>query len=268
MKRAALLLTFLICVFATATSHAEDSVQWNRLGDDLEVAQIDLGSGLIFYPQLTLVRTSLKHYRVEAFRAETFSKRAIDVREMAQASRAIVGINANFFDEQHKPLGLIISRGNLVQGLHRGGQTLTGVFKVTRNSIGIASRAEFNAAAVVEAIQAGPRLLANTQRISGLRDATVSSRRAGVCIDSSNRLLFYVVSSIIGATLDQIQSALLLPGIGCVDALNLDGGGSAQLYISSELAGAAKGASPIYISGGDEVPVMLGLFQGREQGQG
>ena len=110
-------------------------------------------------------------------------------------------------------------------------------------------------------MQGGPRLLANGAAVPGLRDVNSSSRRAGVCLDKDNRLIFFCVSSSLsGVSLAELQTALRAPGIDCVDALNLDGGGSAQLYVSSELPGSVREASELSIRGKDEIPVALGLF--------
>jgi exopolysaccharide biosynthesis protein len=56
-----------------------------------------------------------------------------------------------------------------------------------------------------------------------------------------------------GATLAQLQEMLLDPSLNVDDALNLDGGGSSQLFVEKNL----RIADETFISGGDVVPVGL-----------
>ncbi len=234
---------------------------WRPYAEDLDLGELTRTTRTFFSSRLTLVRTSLTKYRVGVVRAAEFGTRRSDVKTMTRLSKAVVGVNGNFFDEQGSALGLIISRGILQQKIHRGGTTLTGIFQATRRSVSILNRQTFTPENALEALQAGPRLLAGGAPISGLRESLTPSKRAGVCIDKENRLIFYAVSSrFIGLDIEELQEALLLPEIACIDALNLDGGGSVQMYISEKLPGIAKDAKEFYISGDDEVPVMLGLF--------
>ena len=69
----------------------------------------------------------------------------------------------------------------------------------------------------------------------------------------------FITSGYVGVSIAQMQSVLTSPDIDCVDALNLDGGGSAQLYLSKDLPGAEKEAEEILLHGSDRVPVILGL---------
>jgi hypothetical protein len=68
-----------------------------------------------------------------------------------------------------------------------------------------------------------------------------------------------VTLGIFGGTLREVQSALLRPELGCVDALNFDGGGSSQLYFSASIEGHPGGTREEWLPGRDEVPVFLGL---------
>ena len=239
------------------------SVQWTDLGEDLQLGHAALEGGSLLGADLRLVRSSLKRYRVGVVDAasELHRPRA-SVRTLARATGAVVGVNANFFDEQGLPLGLIISRGNNLHRMHMGGTTLTGVFYATRNSIGIKNRAEFRGEAVLEAVQAGPRLMADGKLLSGLRDTASVSRRAGVCIDERRNLIIYCVASgLRGLALSDLTAILADPRINCRETLNLDGGGSAQLYVARSEFLKGEGGEDLMVEGRDEIPVMLGLFR-------
>ena len=63
-----------------------------------------------------------------------------------------------------------------------------------------------------------------------------------------------------GVSIAEIQNMLLQEGVDCRDALNLDGGGSAQFFLDSHLPGALPELQEVTIHGRDDVPVALGLF--------
>ena len=246
----------LLCSISAA--HAE--VNWATLAPDLERAQMEISAGTLFPSQLLLIRSSLSNFRVEVIRALDFSQPRLSVAEMCKASKAIACINANFFDEGGNALGLIVHRGIQLQDIHRGGKTLTGIFFASRENIKIIPRAGYQSERVLEAVQAGPRIIHARLPVSGI-ELHARSRRSGVCIDDKNRLVFYIVSSgLLGMSMEELQIALRDPGVNCSEALNLDGGGSSQLYLSNKIPEAVAGLEEVSIAARDEVPVALGLF--------
>ena len=247
---------------ATASLSAQDvpAGGWHRVADDLEMKRAAIKPEALFAPELLFVRTSLKKYRVGVVRAQDFGGVGSTVRELCEKSKARLGVNASFFDENGRALGLVVSRGNLYQKVHRGGKTLTGVFQLTRYGIGIVQREDFRPEAAIEAVQAGPRLIIGGQAVHGLRNLSSHSRRAGVCIDEHARVLLYVSSGLAGIGISELQEILLSPEIACKDALNLDGGGSAQFFLSKELPGVMPEMEDLAIEGSENIPVMLGLF--------
>ena len=259
MSRLLALISALLLSLFAYTAHAQ-IVTWTKIGNDLQTGKAIIGSTTLFSAELVLVRSTLHQYQVGVIRAADYGRKTFDAREAARLSKAVVTINANFFDEQGKPLGVLINRGLVHQGIHRGGKTLTGVFKATRDQIEIVNRQAFSPDDALEAIQAGPRLIAKGTIVKPISN-TESTRRSGVCIDSERRLvLFAVSSSLTGLTFDELQQALASPSVRCHDALNLDGGGSTQLFISSQIAEGSDANREVFIKGRDEVPVMLGLF--------
>lgn len=249
------------CAPAVAQSLPVHSVTgWNKVADDLERAEVGLSPASPLGGQLVFLRTMLQRYRVGVIRAAQFGWQRASVKSLCRSARAAVCINANFFDETGEPLGLVVSRGTEYRKLHRGGHTLTGIFQVTRHEPRIVTRIDYSPDKVVEAIQAGPRLLSNGARIPGLRD-TRSSRRAGLCIDRDRHLVIFASATTLSSlSVEELQTILVAEPMKCLDALNLDGGGSAQLYLSSELPGAPEGLQEVNLPGGNEVPVALGLF--------
>lgn len=250
----------LLGLLFSSTLPAFAASPWEIVAPDLEQARIAAPSSGLFSSELLLFRTSLSEFRVEAIRAQDYGEKRMPVARLCAASKAVLCINANFFDESGNALGLIVHRGITLQPIHAGGRTLSGIFSVSRDSIKITSRSGFVPARVLEAIQAGPRLLHAHNPVPGI-EVSSRSRRSGICIDAKQRLIFYIVSSgLLGLTLPELQTSLRSPAIGCVDALNLDGGGSSQLYLSSRISGAAPDLREISIPGRDDIPVALGLY--------
>lgn len=246
------------------TSAPLTEVNWNRISEDLETGDGYLLGTTLLSTDLKLVRTALRNYSVRVLQVGNPSDLPLaNVRSLAKADGAVVAINASFFDKERQPLGLIIRSGKQYQGVHRGGSTLTGIFGLYRGRPTIINRTkflstEFSSKGMSEAIQAGPRLISGSTIVPDLRAATSPARRAAVCIDNKNRLvLACTVSGLVGLSMEQLVQILLDPKIGCVEALNLDGGGSAQLFVDSSKT-ALK--SDIFIEGRDAIPVALGLY--------
>ncbi len=238
---------------------AEDVAQsgWRVVDEDLEIKE--LGDGSLFSTGLVFVRSSLRNYKIGVTPASDFGLSVASAQTIAKLSRSQVSINANFFDPEFKALGLVISRGIGRGKLHKGGRVLTGIFQFTQAGPTIISRDGYVPQGALEALQAGPRLLSAGKYVEGLAAKDVATRRSGVCIDSKKRVVLYTSTSNLGGiSLLDLQKILSAPDIDCVDALNLDGGGSAQLYV-----GQIDSKKPLgfekFLPGMDEVPVFLTL---------
>lgn len=234
---------------------------WRTHADDIEVAQFEPSTRGLLPASALFVRSSLKRYRLTVLRAREFGWEGAAVKSLAKASGAAVAVNANFFDEAGKPLGLVVARGTIFQQPHRGGSTLTGMLQSRAGILSIVNRSNYIPEGVAEAVQAGPRLIVNRKPVPGIRDVTSSSRRAGVCLDPQGRLIVFAVSSPLGGiSINELQELLLRPEIACADALNLDGGGSAQIFVSASLPGVAGSGIELSIPGIDDIPVALALL--------
>jgi uncharacterized protein YigE (DUF2233 family) len=257
----------LLAVFVCSTSlpcFAQSPTQaltWENLGSGLEQTNFKINGDSIISSSIAIVRSDMRSHRIATIRASEFGWKHATVQALCKASGAVACINANFFDEQGKPLGLVISRGIIHQKIHKGGGLLTGILFVSPKSVGVAHRDGFSSEGVVEAIQAGPRLVTNGAIVEGLKESSRSSNLSGICIDAQQRVsIFRVTSGVFGGSLHQLQNVLTQPQIGCVEALNFDGGGSSSMYISGEIQGHAGAVREENFPGTDEVPVAIGLF--------
>jgi exopolysaccharide biosynthesis protein len=102
---------------------------------------------------------------------------------------------------------------------------------------------------------------------------TFTTRRAGICLTSTGDILVYCVSSaLVSMTMPALQELLTSSTVGCTEALNLDGGGSAQLYARGAQtpglseADATRPPREVSVDGIDRVPVFLGFFDDNDAG--
>jgi len=235
-------------------SFAESDVTWVSVTEGLETTEITIQNGTLFSSSVRVIRANLSIIKPSVIRSQDFYQQRSTARRIGLKSKALVTVNANFFDEKGDPLGLVISKGILRKSIHLKGQTLTGVFMTTESGASIVARNEFVPSLVVDALQAGPRLISNGKIISSIKDQA-SSRRSAVCIDSNNRLLIFASSGIWGLTFKELQSLMFSKNIACKEALNLDGGGSTQFFMA-----ASNQFPETFIEGTDSAPVFLGLF--------
>jgi exopolysaccharide biosynthesis protein len=232
-------------------------LQWKDTHFGIQVATASFDDNSFLSPTFTLIKIDLTKVDLHLLRAPSFGVPRMEIKSLVESSRAIGGINASYFDENGNALGLLISRGILHQKIHRGGNTITSIFSMKGTIPEIAHRGEFISQGVTEALQAGPRLIANNVRIATVKD-TNYSRRSGVCIINPRSVVFFITSSgFLGATLGQVQRFLLSDDLRCKDALNFDGGGSSQLYF--------RDLPEHSTTGDDAIPVALAVFAREDQ---
>jgi uncharacterized protein YigE (DUF2233 family) len=246
----------------TPTPDAPPAITWEQLSEGLEEAHFQTPANALLSSSVVAVRASIKNYTLRVIRATEFDKKRASTRELCKASGASVCINSNFFDEQGKPLGVVISRGIQHQKAHNGGSTLTGVIFSSADKISITHRSNFSADKVIEASQAGPRLISEGAPVMGVKSSSSPTNLSIACLDrKDNVILLRVTLAMFGSSLSDIQSILLRPEMGCVEALNFDGGGSSQMYISGDIPGHQGATREEDFPGRDEVPVAVGLFR-------
>jgi len=259
------LLVVIACIFAlpfrSLAAEPEPDIAWQALSPGLEQSHFQLSPGALLSPSVVAIRADLKHFKVQVIRAADFGWKRASVKELCKASSASACINSNFFDEQGKPLGLVVSRGILHQKTHNGGGTLTGILYVTHDRVGVAHRSSFNPEGVLEAAQAGPRLISEGAPVVGLKSPSTGTNLSIACVDREQRvILIRVAFTMFGGSPSDIQRTLLRPELGCVEALNFDGGGSSQMYISGSIPGHIGAVREEDFPGRDEVPVALALI--------
>lgn len=232
--------------------------EWRDIATGLQIKVVELSTGFLS-GEITLLKTSLSHFRPQVVRAASFQRNGADVEWYSKRTGASACLNAHFFDQTGNPLGLVVSRGIEHKRMQLGGTLLTGFFLAYHKRVEIRER-DKNHKGGLEGIQSGPRLVINGAVANDLDDID-ESRRSGICTTSPTEYILFVASSPFrGATLKELGDILSSPQIQCEDALNFDGGGSTQLFVRQDLPGAQVGFRGIHVLGRDEVPTVLCLF--------
>lgn len=183
---------------------------------------------------------SRNHHLVVADQVNGPGSRWPDASAAAQAVGGLAAINASFFTPEGAPLGLVVSAGKISGSWNTASSLGSGAWCETPTAHPSIVRREklgrTGAAAMREVIQAGPLLVENSQAVSGL-DATKSSIRTFVFWDGGKR---WWIGRASACTLHALSQALASgrPADWPVrHALNLDGGRSSDLWISSAVSG-------------------------------
>ena len=112
---------------------------------------------------------------------------------VARDSDAAFAINANFFDPDRKPLGVVVSRGEVIQRPHP--VSWQSIFYTTSKSKAAIVLPEQWATVrddAAMAVQAGPRLVAEGRATGATRGN--ASLRSGVCLTADGRVVFFVTT--------------------------------------------------------------------------
>lgn len=247
MRWAKIFVWFLLMTFSGSVW----SASWRPLEKGLSYQKIEIKK-----------RSSRIPYAVHAFKIDPkrFDFRIVTatpekyatVRRMVETSGAVMGVNANFFDPEGKPLGLLIDQGRLLNP--KKNISWWGIFYVDKKIPHIIHSSQWLPhRSVSTAVQAGPRLVVNG-KIPRLKNE--SSQKTAVGITKSGEVILATTLF----PLDITELARLMGkaeakgGLGCVNALNLDGGSSSQMYAK---VGSFELRLPSYIG----VPVGLGVFR-------
>jgi exopolysaccharide biosynthesis protein len=243
-----LILTLL---FFASFSHAEE-FSWHHVEKGYSVGRYSIGEKqYIFSSEVLILKFSPQYFKFHAISAKRLGLKRSDVKFLTERSIGIAGINANFFDEFENALGLVVNDGITINKVHQGGLLLSGIFLVQENKPSIIHKSAISQYQPEIAIQSGPRLIAKGEALK-VKDPKARSRRSGIAITKDGNVLIYAtLLRFPGASFEEIQNMLLQ--LNVTDALNLDGGGSSQLYVLKNNAF----ADDVLISGGDTIPVAL-----------
>ena len=166
--------------------------------------------------------------------------RFADAGSAARFGHGLAAINGGFFTPEGEPLGRVISKGKRAGAWNSASSLGSGLWHADIAGRSAISRREklgrSGADAMHEVLQAGPLLVENGRAVGGL-DATKASVRTMILWDGGNRWWIGRSSPATLAQVAEVLSAAEMAGWKIRHALNLDGGRSSELWVSSEVSG-------------------------------
>lgn len=221
-------LRLLTAIFASwLCVNSTNAASWETIAPGLAYTHIPTPS-ISTHGRIHAFRVSLQHYNLDIAMAADYDKLALSANNFAKKTASLITINGGFFSPNYEPLGLRVQRGVTRSNLKN--TSWWGVFYIKNHRGHIVSQHQYRKATRPDfAIQAGPRLLINGS-IPLLKDGY--AERSALCTTQSGDVVLIVTER---APLTTTQFARILQrpinkgGIGCYQALNLDGGSSSQL---------------------------------------
>jgi len=215
-------------------------------GLDYATLQADAGT------KIHILKVDLKFFSAKVLDARDLKKSTLAVKTLAEKSKALAAINANFFDTDGKPLGLVLQNGKLKNPPKNISWWASLLLKDDQIQIERNAGAE-RSLKFQNGVQAGPRLVVNGKTVK-LKEEF--SPKSAVGIDRQGHLVLIATEGSI--EINQFAQWLAKKeksgGIGLSQAMNLDGGSSTQFF-------AKAGDLNLWISGFAKVPVALGIFR-------
>ena len=234
-----------------------DAGTWKAIQNGVEFRKMTLErSEPSLSIELKLLRFDTRLFVPRVLRSAQFRLKSANAKTFAEKSGALATINGSYFDTDGKPLAFLKVDSQAINARVAKNSLYTGVFSVKDQEPLISHRDDFLPEQADEALQCGPLLLlhGNVQAVTGV--SSRASRRALIGTDQQQRLVIAVGDSLFGGLywpeLQELFSAAPWQ-IQVADLLNLDGGGSAQLYIKA-------GKFEELVAGSAEVPVAIGFF--------
>lgn len=218
MKRIILALTlFLMCMTGFASN-----IEWQTLAPGFFYTE--------FQPRLApqgfihAFRFNLQQYQLRSVLAKDQQNLSNNVANFVKTSQAWLGVNGGFFDPNFQPIGLRMNQGIVRNPIQN--TSWWGIFFTRNNQAYIVGKNDFKASKNIDfAVQSGPRLLINGQ-VANLKPGFAN--RTALGIDGHGNVVVLVTDNAPMTTED--LAVLMKDQLGCVNALNLDGGSSTQLY--------------------------------------
>ena len=240
-----------------ATLMINEAGSWRQLQQGIDFRKIVLERAEPNYPvELKLVRFDIKAIIPRILQSADFQLKGASAKVFAQSSGALASINASYFDDKGRPLAYLKSAEKEINRAVSKHPLYTGIFAIREAAPVVMHRDEFVPAQVNEALQSGPLLLNHGNTVEIVSGLGRLARRSVIGIDKDGRVIIAVTDAVIGGlSFAELQELFSNPKwrLETPDLLNLDGGGSAQLYLKA-------GKFQEWIAGTVEVPVAIGFF--------
>lgn len=212
-------ISILIFIYILTTSQSIAN-GWTKIAPGIEYQDLDNDS-FISLSHIHAFKVSLKHNTLKIAIA---NKHAF-VDEFANNNEFLIAINGGFFDKEFNSLGLRISNKHQYNPIKK--ISWWGIFYIHKNQAYIKNIKSFNSDKNIEfAIQSGPRLIIEG-KIPSLKPGF--AERTALGITKTGEIIVLVTKNS-PLTTTSLAKILKNSPLNCENAINLDGGGSSQLY--------------------------------------
>lgn len=216
-------LIFCLVIFISQIAIAQP-IAWQQLAPGLNYTTLspsfaDLSDGVIH-----VFRIDLKRYHFQSAKTRAQNNDYETIKEVAKNHQAILAVNGGFFSPQLQPLGLRINNSKVVSPFKP--ISWWGVFYIAKGKPHIVAARNYRYSKNISfAIQSGPRLISNG-RLLPLKPGV--AQRSAIGILPSNQVIILVTQNMRVTTTQLAQ--FMKNNLGCISAINLDGGSSTQLF--------------------------------------
>jgi len=228
MKAKIIIRIIISLLFILGTSLSYGKTSWQTLAKGLQYTQLTISPG---FPNGSIhaFKFNLKNYRLDLDLTHNNQYPLLSVKSLVLEKKALLGINGGFFTPDLKPVGLRIKNHQVQSPIKN--ISWWGVFYIKNNKAYIVKKSHFkNQNSIKLAVQSGPRLIING-RIPRLKPGL--AHRSALCITKQGDVIILATQNLLIST-KQLANIIRKPlpknGLGCYNALNLDGGNSTQLY--------------------------------------
>jgi uncharacterized protein YigE (DUF2233 family) len=228
--------------------HGECTVQWDRIASGVDYRKITC-LGDADDVDMHAFKISREFFKIDV----AYAPGGSTARRQAEKHDARFAINANFFDRQREPIGVVVESGGPVQGPNKS--SWQSIFLIDRDGepriIPVSEWSRYRDGAKM-AVQAGPRTVVkeHTNKISkGYKAA-----RAGVCIQRDGDIVFFATPQTRQFNAYEIarvtRRSEIDGGLRCRDAMLFDGGHSTQFFMEGD-------DRNIHVEGDPVIPVFV-----------
>ena len=222
-------LGLFICFTQTTKAAPKAPYIWQEIKPGLRYTKYSFKPEESGWTTLHAFEVDLDKYKLEVLTASNEERHGTTVEKLAKKSKALLVINGGFFTEAHKSIGLLIQNKKKINPLHK--TSWWSIFHLENKIAKITHPHEFQQSSNTQvAIQAGPRLV-----ISGIipkfRDSFAA--RSAIGINKEGKIILLISE---GGLLSLKELARRFKanthqgGFACDHAMNLDGGGSTQIF--------------------------------------
>jgi uncharacterized protein YigE (DUF2233 family) len=226
-------MSALLLALMTTMLTAQQPSTWAELETGVSYRQVTVPTSESWGPgQLHVFRISLNTHRLVPLDARSATRKRATVEALASDASALLVVNGTYFDERSRPLGLLVGSGRELNPVRHADW---GVFYIHKGRAHLVHTTEWRRAPVKQpefAIQVGPRCVVDGKPVK-LKPQI--ARRAALGIQNDGSVLIVIsTGELLSADLARAMANREADGgLGCVDAVMLDGGGSAQLWATS-----------------------------------